>query len=870
MRGTPNFPDNPTNSSTLTSFEAPVDRADIFGQRISGYIYPPVSGEYTFWIASDDAGELWLSSDSNASNLALIASVPGWTISREWDKYPSQQSQTITLQAGQAYFVEALSQDGAGGDNLAVAWQVPGGSREVVAGQYLSPVNNGGGGPNPPPAQNAPPVLTNPGPQTSEVGVPVNLQLTATDADNDSLSFSSPGLPAGLSLNPNSGRITGTPQAATSLNVNVTVNDGRGGTNSVSFLWTVEDNTAPPVPPVVRDYVFDYTINRNGLPRLNYTETTLNVYVGPATRLEVRADGQIIPHTFYPTSGYVAITTDKANVRVSVWGTAESDRAGKFHLAPLKDNKAFAWSIGFDDNTGFEPAIEMMDNYGYRGTVYAIASIIDDTREEDWIIDAPDLKRYLANGWSVGSHGWSTACDDANRADMIRALDRIEQIVAQSERPDYLVTNFAAPCFIADYHPIIMQLRNENNYDVLFNESGGSGLMVIDPGVTDAVFNGGLLAKPLNLAAAPTDDFTKADRDDPIGRDLTLESDYDRAIEMLDWMAENAENGNNFWYNTFLHDHDGVRLGNFIGYMNSNYGEQVLVAPADEIYSYLLVRDLAVVSGGRGAESDPSRVDAPDNNRPKIENPGTLAHYRGNAVNVQLIASDADGDSLTFTATGLPTGVSLNRSSGLLSGTATQNGNFSVTVTVSDGNGGERTATFVWIIEEDSTPPPPANPTGQIKWEVWNTGWGTSIGVLTELPNFPNAPDISGYRNSFAAPIDRADIFGQRISGWIYPPVTGNYQFWIASDDEGKVWLSNDETRGNAALIARVPTWTTPFNWDSTPEQASGLIWLEAGQPYFIEALAQEGGGGDHLAVAWQIPGQGRELIDGQYLAPMD
>ena len=113
-------------------------------------------------------------------------------------------------------------------------------------------------------------------------------------------------------------------------------------------------------------------------------------------------------------------------------------------------------------------------------------------------------------------------------------------------------------------------------------------------------------------------------------------------------------------------------------------------------------------------------------------------------------------------------------------------------------------------------------------------------------------------------------MFGQQLSGWIYPPVTGNYQFWIASDDEGKLWLSNDESRGNVGVIARVPTWSRPQEWDKAPEQASGQIWLEAGQPYYIVALAQEGGGGDNLAVAWQIPGGSREVIGGQYLAPYE
>lgn len=43
----------PSGSDTLTSLEAPSNWGDGFGDRIRGYLCPPTSGTYTFWIASD-------------------------------------------------------------------------------------------------------------------------------------------------------------------------------------------------------------------------------------------------------------------------------------------------------------------------------------------------------------------------------------------------------------------------------------------------------------------------------------------------------------------------------------------------------------------------------------------------------------------------------------------------------------------------------------------------------------------------------------------------------------------------------------------------------------------------------------------------
>jgi hypothetical protein len=120
-----NYPDNPSGSDQPTTFEAPTDWADNYGERMRAYVTAPTTGSYVFWIASDDSSELWLSTDDTPAKAVKIAYVSGWTNSREWTKYASQQSAAITLNAGQRYYVEALMKEGGGGDNLCVRWQLP-------------------------------------------------------------------------------------------------------------------------------------------------------------------------------------------------------------------------------------------------------------------------------------------------------------------------------------------------------------------------------------------------------------------------------------------------------------------------------------------------------------------------------------------------------------------------------------------------------------------------------------------------------------------------------------------------------------------------------------------------------------------------
>lgn len=130
----------PSSTSTLTIFEGPTNIGTDYGARIRGYICPPATGNYTFWIASDDKSELWISTDDSPGNKVLRASVPDHTAVREWTRYSQQTSVPVSLVAGQKYYIEALHKEASGGDHVAVGWQLPDGTLErPIAGSRLSP-----------------------------------------------------------------------------------------------------------------------------------------------------------------------------------------------------------------------------------------------------------------------------------------------------------------------------------------------------------------------------------------------------------------------------------------------------------------------------------------------------------------------------------------------------------------------------------------------------------------------------------------------------------------------------------------------------------------------------------------------------------
>ena len=163
---------------------------------------------------------------------------------------------------------------------------------------------------------------------------------------------------------------------------------------------------------------------------------------------------------------------------------------------------------------------------------------------------------------------------------------------------------------------------------------------------------------------------------------------------------------------------------------------------------------------------------------------------------------------------------------------------------------------------------------GSILFEYY---WGTtnSVSSLLDLPTYPNNPDQTELRTSLEGPTDWRDSYGTRVRGYLYPPATGAFTFWIASDDQSELWLSPDEDAAKAVRIASVPYWTPPRDFDNTggggggPQQKSRPIQLAEGRRYYIQVLHAESTYGDNVAVAWQGPGiLDRAVIEGQYLSP--
>jgi hypothetical protein len=139
----------------------------------------------------------------------------------------------LSINASTGLISGTLTQTSAGDHSVSVTVSDGADETEVNFTWTVNPVNQ-------------PPDLTDPGDQSNLEGDVVSLELIATDADNDDLAFSASGLPPGLSIDADSGEISGTiatgAAAGSPYTVTVTVTEvgtDELGSDEETFTWTV-------------------------------------------------------------------------------------------------------------------------------------------------------------------------------------------------------------------------------------------------------------------------------------------------------------------------------------------------------------------------------------------------------------------------------------------------------------------------------------------------------------------------------------------------------------------------------------------------------------------------------------------------------
>jgi YVTN family beta-propeller protein len=205
---------------------------------------------------------------------------------------------------------------------------------------------------------NTPPSLANPGSQSTPRDAAVELMAGASDADGDTLAFSAMGLPDGLSVNPATGTISGTPSALGEYSVALSVTDGTVSA-TVTFSWSVVTR-----PPFTLDPLTASTPKTVGAP-VSYTATARNGdgvlyswFFDDGTPATEPSGSPSATHAFArPGIYYVTVTASSAG------SPAQSQTLTQIVHLPLTANRpAMSSNIVFDGNGGGRLWVANQDN----------------------------------------------------------------------------------------------------------------------------------------------------------------------------------------------------------------------------------------------------------------------------------------------------------------------------------------------------------------------------------------------------------------------------------------------------------------------------------------------------------------------------
>jgi hypothetical protein len=542
--------------------------------------------------------------------------------------------------------------------------------------------------------------------QSSSEGAGVSLSVSATDLDGDTLTYGVVGLPQGLAINPTTGVIAGTPSftSAGVYAVTVTVSDGTL-TSSQSFTWTIANVDRTPVLASIPNQTTaeNETVNLavNGSDpdsdTLTYSATGL-----PAGLTINSASGAITGTPTFTSAGSYTVTVTVSDGTLSAsrtfgWIVTNVDRAPVITqlgnittatgggvvvtvTATDPDGDAIAYSaIGLPAGTSIDANTGIITGAATTHGAYAVS--------------------VTATGSSTSastSFTWSVMDVPPGRVEFVQAASSTRSGTFTTARVRYVSAQL-----VGDLNVVVVGWR----------DSSGAGVSSI----TDSVGNVyQLAASPLAAAGVGTQAVYYASNigASTAGSNLVTVTFtapvtlFDVRIaefagiepaNVVDATAGASGSGTladtSNATTTYAHD---LLLGAFLG-------ESPIVSVGAGFTGRLataigsLVADETIAATGSyhatALLSVPGAwiaqlVAFKDTNHPPVMNSiAPITTAVGSSVTFNVPATDPDADLLTYQASGLPQGLSLNATTGVITGTPTvaSAGFHSVTFTVSDG-----------------------------------------------------------------------------------------------------------------------------------------------------------------------------------------
>jgi hypothetical protein len=230
-----------------------------------------------------------------------------------------------------------------------------------------------------------------------------------------------------------------------------------------------------------------------------------------------------------------------------------------------------------------------------------------------------------------------------------------------------------------------------------------------------------------------------------------------------------------------------------------------------------------------------------------VTNPGSQTGTVGTAASLQINATDsASGQTLTYSATGLPAGLSISSTTGLISGTPTTAGSNSVTVTAKDTTGASGSASFTWTINS-ATGCTAAQLLGNPGFETGSISpWTSTAGVLADT-----AEGVPAQAGSYLAWLDGyGEAHTDTLAQTVTIPATCKsavFTYWVevnstTTNTSNKLVL---EVLNSSGTVVQTVAVATAANNGSSYVEYSTNLGAYIGQKITVKFVGTEVNGGN-------------------------
>ncbi|BDV43726.1 sulfurtransferase [Geotalea uraniireducens] len=560
---------------------------------------------------------------------------------------------------------------------------------------------------------NRAPSVTAPANQAGAEGATVSLAIQGSDPDGDTVSYSASGLPEGLSINATSGVISGTigynAAAASPYTVTITVSDPSGAKGTASFSWSVSNvNRAPSVTAPANQAGAEGATVSLAIQGSDPDGDTVSYSAsGLPEGLSINATSGVISGTI----GYNAAAASPYTVTITV-----SDPSG------AKGTASFSWSVS---NTNRAPVFTSTPpSSATEGKVYSYAPAASDA-------DGDPLSYALVSGPSGmtmngGVLSWTPTAAQAGTAAVTVSVGDGTAVTEQSFTISVSKNN--APTFTST--PLTMAVEDvAYRYVVVASDSDGDSISYsLVSGPSGMALNGATVEWTPSYSQAGSYPVTVRATDSrgaATDQSYTLVvTDVNRAPSVTAPANQAGAEGATVSLAIQGSDPDG----DTVSYSASGLPEGLSINATSGVISgtigynaaaaspYTVTITVSDPSGAKGTASFSWSV-SNVNRAPSVTAPANQAGAEGATVSLAIQGSDPDGDTVSYSASGLPEGLSINATSGVISGTIGYNAAaaspYTVTITVSDPSGAKGTASFSWSVSNVNRAPSVTAPANQ-------------------------------------------------------------------------------------------------------------------------------------------------------------